>query len=358
MSQTIPGLLSEFEQAIETANYQTAAQTVNTLTDRYETQMAADEIRMTRAFGASDISVNTPAYDSVQMYAVNATAVAQARAGFLTQVTSYLSDPATATSQSILEPTRTLREREETLSEAREFATDAIEGATVPAAVQLLTTEFPTRFNPKGASETLTVAVGNAGDSPADGVVIEVTDPDGLTVTPSTTDLGTLDPRERATVAVEVTYDVAGEYTLTVDLDPTLDSTDFERLDVIVRTKLDLITTGIEGIEDFRARLGAVEMKDGPQNGLDSKLANANRKTEQAKGFAMDGRAKQANNMLNAATRILGAFLNQLDALTKTPDESNGQGKQPSIPPADHWTLDQTAEHFIDLLVAAQRADL
>lgn len=71
-------------------------------------------------------------------------------------------------------------------------------------------------------------------------------------------------------------------------------------------------------------------LREGRNDALLSKLMSAEAKVDDAVGFAERGKRKQADNMLNTASQMLGAALNQLDGLgdgNSNNGTSDGNGK-------------------------------
>jgi hypothetical protein len=78
-----------------------------------------------------------------------------------------------------------------------------------------------------------------------------------------------------------------------------------------------------KGIEELRDRLLGYELNPGIKNSLIMKLNNALERAKDASRFVLEGRKKQADNMINASANILSSFINEVEALKgkKIPEE-------------------------------------
>ncbi len=342
MGSTITSLLSDFEQAIENQDYRTAEETLHDLVDRYDALEAAEEGRIARAFEARDVTDQEA--NAIKTYTTRAMSADLMRMGFLLQSASYVFDPETVDQTLPLDSARKLREEEASLEDARRTVSDTLETVTIPAVVQLLTTDLPGEIHPKGTSDTLTIVVENVGDAPAEDVTINVTQPSGLGVSPTSTDLS-LAAGERATVEVVVSYDTDGEYGLEIELNAGDAGSDVEMFSIVVSTKQDLIATALAGIADLRTRIEETESLGLIQRVvLDAELAIAEEKVELAQEFGEGKKPLLANTTIAAAITKMGLFLNELDLLLLSPEINRA--------------LEQTGKGLIDQLVAAKHAKL
>lgn len=341
MSQSITGFLADFKQAIEANDYQTADEMFNNLTAHYDDREADEEAGLARAFGAHDIT--DAEAQAIQTYTGRAAAVTLGRMSFLMQVVAYLSDPEAADKAQVLDATQELREQETSLGDAEDAVADTLETVTVPAMVQLLTAGLPEGPYLKGKSDTLTIVVANVGDSSTEGSVT-VTQPSGLGVSPTSTDLD-LAAGERATVEVAVSYDTDGEYKLEVELDAGDAGVDVSMVRIDVDTKLDLINAALAGIDTLQERIEEAESLGTVQRtALDAELLLVEEQVELAQGLAEGGSTLLANTTLETAIIKMGAYLNELNLLLLEPDI--------------HRALEQAGEQLIDQLVAAKHAEL
>jgi uncharacterized repeat protein (TIGR01451 family) len=359
MSQSITTLLDAYETAVETDDFSRAAHTLERLTDRYDNGLPDEEARVITALLLRDVSgLGIEASEPLQTYIANATGVEFTRAGFLTAGSIYLSDPAAVDRTQTLDTTRTLREQETALNDAAAAIDGEYDDVTLPAVVDLLTTNLPPAPYLKGESDTLTITVENLGDSPANDVTVTVSQPDGLGVSPTTTDLGTLAAGERTTVDVTLTYATNDEYTLSVDLASGNAGGGTETVRIEISTKEELIASILAGIDDLRDRLRSAESlsKAGVISGLEQLLDGAERTTMLANDFAEHGPVEGANESLGGTKEFFEGIITFLDGLPREAD-SNIESI-PSVSAADYRALTQLAKRLIELVAAAQRAEL
>lgn len=359
MSSSIPTLLDTYETAIETDDFSTAAQTLERITDRYDGGLPDEEARvMTSLLLRDGTGLETEASEPLQTYVAHATGVEFSRAGFLGSGSIYLSDPAVVNKTQTLDATRTLRAQEAALNDAAAAIDGKYDDVTVPAAISLLTADLPPAPYLKGESDTLTITIENLGDSPANDVTVTVSHPDGLGVSPTTTDLGTLAAGERTTVDVTLSYATNDEYTLSIDLASGNAGGETETVRIEISTKEELIASILAGIDNLRERLHAAESLSnaGVISGLEQLLDGAERTTSLANDFAEHGRVEGANESLGGTKEFFEGIITFLDELPREAD-SNIEGI-PSVSAADYRALTQRAEQLIEQVAAAQRAEL
>lgn len=344
MSQSITTLLDTYETAVENDDFSEAADTLELLTDQYENHEIDEEVRVMRSLLIRDAAgLDTDATEPLQTYVTQAIGSGLTRTGFLTAAAAYLSDPATVDRTETLDATRTLRERETALDAAAADIADRYNDVTLPAAVDLLSARLPEGPYLKGKSDTLTIVVANVGDSSTEGSVT-VTQPSGLGVSPTSTDL-TLAAGERATVEVTVSYDTDGEYKLEVELDAGDAGVDVSMVRIDVDTKLDLINAVLAGIDTLQERVEEAESLGTVQRtALDAELLLVEEQVELAQGLAEGGSTLLANTTLETAIIKMGAYLNELNLLLLEPDI--------------HQALEKAGELLIDQLVDAKHAEL
>lgn len=113
------------------------------------------------------------------------------------------------------------------------------------------------------------------------------------------------------------------------------------------RTALRLVRALIQRIERTK------QLSGGREQSLLSKLDGTTESLERAIDFVESGRAKQANNQLNVASRKLGAFFNQFEALTR-----NRGKKKLELDEAVEKTIVELIETAINRISDARRAEL
>jgi|GEM_PF-5238680 len=82
-----------------------------------------------------------------------------------------------------------------------------------------------------------------------------------------------------------------------------------------------------KGIGELKDHLLGYELNSGIKNSLVMKLNNALERAKDASRFVLEGRKKQADNMINASVNILSAFINEVEGLKgkKIPEKAAEQ---------------------------------
>lgn len=352
MRDEITDALRAYESAIEDDDYAAAKRHLERLNELYEGGITTEDVLTERALLARDQQGgSSEGRTDLHEFAQYSSATALTRTSFLTTAAAYLSDPDEVDRGQVLEVTDTLRTRERELGDRADDVEDALEGITLPPAVELLAVDTPAGPHLKGGTLQLHVVAANAGDGPAESVAVAVTDPDGVSVSPVSVDLGSLDGGSVETVAVDASLDAAGRYSVDVDLSSASAGTSAETATFTVADKTDIVDDVGSSLEEL-ARLveSADEVPAGLRRSLAAKVDTAEKKVDDAHEFAEKDRAKQANNALDAASKALGALLNQV--------HGTGNGGNGGLPDLFELRIVNLTERLIDLLTAAREAEL
>lgn len=198
------------------------------------------------------------------------------------------------------------------------------------------------------------------GNEPIEGVLVE--SPTDLAASPSAVTIGSLAAGETATATFTLPTDEPGQYRALFTVDTDDGGSDRRDISYEVRDIGGFSDLGCTMIEEM---IDALEESDavtgGRQRSLTAKLEAACDSLDRASSFEEDGRGRPAENQLDTATRQLGAFLNQLEAVGAETDERTGNGpgggnNRPSFPEELQRVLSSQAEAVIDRVATAKGA--
>lgn len=332
MSDTIPQLLSEFETAVQNGNYRDARTALDSLRQRYDRKQASEQIRKTRALAVRedpDRSAGETASDLVAQHA----RVNMVRGGFLATASGYVASPEAVDPGEIGDAVSKLRESESRYADASEAAEPAIGAVDLPAQVAVASISTGETVHAKGVPFSMDARVTNAGDEPATGVSVTATSEAAFEFAASSAS-DSVAARSDETYGFEVTAGEAGDHAVTVEVTADDAGSASKQATVRIRGKVALVESGAESLGELIEVLRTEQpLRKGRNDALVSKLENAASRLDKAVGFAEQGKRKQADNMLNAATKTLGAALNQLDAIRNGDGSgagSSGDGKDNS----------------------------
>lgn len=188
-------------------------------------------------------------------------------------------------------------------------------------------------------------------DERAMGLEASVSSGEGLTRVADPSGSDTIDAGSSAAVSTELRADAAGDYTITVEVtgDPERDAVGTDQVEVV--DKGGFVERAQRQIEQLRTR---VRERDPPSGGqqrqLVAKLDAALDCLEKAERHVDEGASKTANNMLNAASKQLGGFINAVEA--------DGKGRGNAIPDGRRVAFGEAAADIIDLLAEAEMAEI
>ncbi|WP_254767152.1 CARDB domain-containing protein [Salinilacihabitans rarus] len=262
--------------------------------------------------------------DSVDRYLLELETTNVNRAGALIGLGAGVASAETV--DDVAEFVTELKAQEENLAAARRTATSTVEAATLPALplVYGITVDDDDDPLPVGATTTLSITVGNAGDDAATDVSVAIETGDDVTVADSERTVS-LDPgvteQVSAAMSVEEAGDVRIRAVLSYDGDEFVETESLEVLSVegfLERAgrRLETLTERIEGADASR----------GAQRRLLSSLAAAGASLERALEAWSAGDRRRTDDHLATATKQLGAFLNKLAAAEAGRGTGNGPG--------------------------------
>lgn len=318
-SETAVETLGDLDDALGAAAFDDAERLLERLAAEYDSVRGDEAALRERVVSVRDRVDPPDGPDPVPLtrYVKTQAATSLGRSGVLVGTRRLLTDPESAPVDDVRSQIADLRDQEQTLLDAAASASAVVEEADVQLPALLVVTGTRLEEGPYVPDRDfdLVSSVENVGGEPAAGVRFELDAPDGVSASPAAADLGTLAPGERAEARFTVRAAETGEFTLTVvataDGDPATQS-NTARMSVVgaatlAERALEAVTTAQQRIEDS----GAGESR---RQALLAELETAERKIEEGLSRLDAGKDRQADGQFGAATRVLGAFLNTLDA--------------------------------------------
>ncbi|MDS0300905.1 hypothetical protein NDI76_19335 [Halogeometricum sp. S1BR25-6] len=274
-------------------------------------------------------------------YVSGLTRVQMQRSELLTTGAQYVSGLEVNT-DSLIEIVDKTQNVERSLLESRQTAESISVPEPLPASVSLLNLDTSDDQLPKGAPGDLTIVVANPGDKSAKGVQVELSSDGKLNFESNTLMIGSISGQK--TVSTTITGTASGLATLEAEITSEDAGSDFGSTSLQVINKRSAAENAKTKIDNILDNIESAGPGKGGGRTVESKLSNADAKISDALRFIDQNRSKQANNVLNAASRMLGALLNQL----------SGQGKSG----VNEFFVEQQVEATIETISIAKRAEM
>lgn len=225
--QNVTELLDTFQTAISEGNYEDAATAATRLAATYEEKQPVEEAAVQRSTAArSQSGLSDDEQSALHGHVQQATATRLTRGAFLTETAAFLVAPDRGDPGAVVETARTLQQRERTLRDATDRATDATDGVSLPPTLSVVVQPASDEFA-RDESVEFTVAVGNVGDATANGVEVEFSG-GGVSFDSPTASVGTVEPDAVRDLTVVITGDSPGQQTVTTSV--TSDDAGSERV--------------------------------------------------------------------------------------------------------------------------------
>lgn len=350
MTSDVLSKLDELKDAVEDEDSEQALTVLSNLQDAYDEQAAAERPHIERAKKLTRGNMDdTP--KQVMSFLQETTAAQMNRAGALIAVKTSLAYPE-ETDEDILKLIEALEERERSVAAATETVSDELATVTLPAFPFVLKTSTPEVPVGKGSSTDVSATVLNVGDEAVTGLSSTVQISDGLSVIDGPSVSDEIAPDESTEVLTTLRAESAGDYTVTIEVagDSGRDGVQTAQLEVF--TKGSFVDRIRRQVDQLRTRVAeATPPSGGQQRELISKLDAVLERLQKAEHHIERSEPKKANNMLNAASRQLGGFINDLEA-----NGRNNDGNK--IPEHRRIAFIEAASESIELLSAAQNANI
>lgn len=350
-SETLPSLLSDLRDAAVDGDRERVQSVLDAIRNEINRVRPEEKASLIRAIQARDrVGLDGDAHATVDDLAKQLASIGIARAGVVTTGALFAAGTEEATPETIERTAGELADQEQQLSALADEAGPALAEVELDPTVAVVRADGPNRPQPKGGRFEVATTVANVGDADAEGVTLAVAGE--LSVSPTSVDVGTLAADGRASQAFAVGGGSAGEFDLEVRADSDNAGEDADTVTVEVLDKAGFIAFVDDNLDQVLASLPELDLPAGLVQSIHSKLENAGAKLDDAARFADQGRAKQANNMLDAASNILGAALNQLAEYGGGDNgRANSQGGGTEL-------LMNSIEGVIDSIATAREAEL
>lgn len=228
-------LLQEYAIAVEQDDLPLVRTLADAISRRYDAREPAETAAVRRSASARAATItDSDALETLVNHLQTGRVAYARRSSFLATAAVYpeLDDRSSARRQEVVETTTTLADTEQAFATAAEAAAPVVADIDLPAEVTTLATQPESVTVLTGRTDTVSVTVGNIGDSAARDVALSVTTPDGLSVSPATQTLGDLDGGEQVAIDLAVTGKTSGDRTVAVTV--TAGDTDAARTEVDV----------------------------------------------------------------------------------------------------------------------------
>lgn len=230
-------LLETFRSALAEDDYAAARNALVDLSEQYEDLEATERQLERRAAALRRVGDVSPAERAViEEHLQTASAATFQRNGLLMAgVAIFLagSEPDQSTVDELDAAASALESQESNLQDTATAVHQTTEGATLPPQLSLAPVATPGALA-RGDEAPLTLELVNVGDAPAEATTLQGTVPDGLTIDPTTVDLGSIDGEAGTQVTVHVTGTAPGMHTATFTVNSSTGGTDSTQVDVRV----------------------------------------------------------------------------------------------------------------------------
>lgn len=284
-------------------------------------------------------------------FVTSSSATSMGRGGVLWGTQQYLLDPTEGGSDDLKQQIDDLVEQEEAFIETESSLRTTLRSVDVelPAILVASSAQLPDGPYVTGQAYDLTAATGNVGDELAESVSLRLDAPDEVSVSSNNTDIGTLDSGAEATRTFAVKADTPGEYNVAAVIESSEGdiASDSNSAQFVVLGPDGLSEQALKANQRAKKRLEDSSLKKGGEQSLLAKLELAEQKIKQGRSHLENKNETLADNHFEAATRMLGGFLNGL--------ESNGKPSR-SLDDTTRIALENLVSSAIDQLALAQKA--
>lgn len=308
----IQTLVDEFIQAISSDDYFKAEVKADQLRTTYENRALENQLYRQSIAARDNSNIDEKTQTEFNKYIGTSSNVGFVRSSFLFHAGSFLSDPENLDDGDMVDMSNSLKESEEKYNENKDKVQSLIQKIELPPTVEVLSVGIPKPPHPKGGSFSLSILVKNVGDIKVEGAKIEVTGTSGITIEPNTVTVGTLGPGTETETIFDVGLEKTGTSTISVTLTSNNAASSTDEITFNVVNKEDIVQVADSNIAKLINWIDDLKANKGTKRSLISKLEAAQAKLDDALRFIDEDKSKQADNMINAAINILGAFLNVL----------------------------------------------
>lgn len=364
----ITSQLSTASNALQAGNTETLDQSLEQLTDAYDTVKMAERARVARLQAArTESDLTAEQQSSISKYEQGFMATYFGRGGFIAGAEMFLIDPVEADASELATQASELRNREKQLQKATREVTNVLDTASVPARLGVLSFTAVDSSPTFRANAEVELHVENVGDEAAEEVAATASAP--VLEESSTTSLGSLNAGSRETVTFSFPISDEGDIEVSVSVESANAGSASETTTITVRTKQGIVKSAKNELGELKNRIESTVDHPGLSRRITSKLDAAIRSLKRALSAIESGNAKKANQAMNTTTNQLGALLNSVHGENSNPgngnggkssnnNPGNGHGGKPALPEASEKALINRTELVIDQLSDAQQIPL
>jgi len=201
MSDHLDEHLADLQSAIQAGEYDAARaaleEVVAARDERSESTLFARSLAVGSREGLGDEAADLNAF------AATATETDVRWSEFVLKTATFLSEPDALEREAVVETVERLRSTTASLADQRESVESRVAEATIPAQPQIVAVEGSRRLQP-GSSSTLSVPVSNVGDEPTSALTLSASPSEGLSVSPSSVSIESVEPEGTQTVELSL----------------------------------------------------------------------------------------------------------------------------------------------------------
>lgn len=343
-SVSVIPILNTLQSQLSAGELDAANDTFTELSGKYTEREAQDEL----AFGRSKAlresgSVSGSLKDQLDAFENLYYQVELYRASVLGGVSFFFIDPTEASNSEVTSEMSKAIEVEKSFQGQLDELESELDSADVPPDLNIVATELSDTSVFLGDSTSVEVTVQNIGSDEASDVMLEVTGSD-VSVSPASQSLGDIGAAGTVTTSVTVSSDSQGVNEVEITATSSNAGTSSKTARVPFTTIIEVLENRVGSLEELEEAVSSSVLSGDVKDGLIDKLDAAIESIERAiSSLESSGRGgPPPERSLNAAINQLGAYLNQIDAVSD------------KISRAYEWRLRVGGETNIDELAAVR----
>ncbi|WP_411967483.1 CARDB domain-containing protein [Haloferax sp. YSSS75] len=318
-TKNISAILNTLQSQLERSEFEAANQTFTELSEAYTARQLDEKLLVGKAQARRNTgSIPEPLRD--QLYALEEQYLTTelSRMSVLGSVSLFLLNPTAAPASSVTSNLSTAVSREDDLQQEIETTSPELQGLVVPPTLKLVTTDVSNPAVFVGDSTSVSITVQNVGSSSAADVTAQ-SESNDLTVDPSTQSVGVIDSESSESITMSASSDSPGTHKLEFEVSSSNAGNVSGNIEVSFTTPVEVLDFQRDELVALEGDVSDASPPGGAERGLIDKLAAAQDSISRAiSGLESSSRGGQPpTRALNTAINQLGAYLNQVDALSK-----------------------------------------
>ena len=321
---TVHDSLDALKTALEDENYEQIDTELDAYEAAYERRVSDERLTLQRSqFGRLQLETTSETESTLATYENQFGGTNASRVGLLTGGELFLLNPQKSDPSELIDGVGTLREQENTLSENRTAADEALSDMDLPARVAVLSVTPESHGVVLGSTVPVEITIADFGDTPARDVSLSVES--DLQISPTEATVGSIASGDVKTITVHVTATETGTHDLLVSIEGANAGSTSRSADFSIISGDELVSTASGYIAELIERFKNTSSLPGnKEHSFVVKLQHARQHIDQAQQAVDDGNEKKADNELKTAINQMGAFLNEVATL----DKHHGHGKK------------------------------